>query len=332
MNNIYDMDFTQFLPNALAHDEKIVALAKSVAEQLLTVGGHLDDVLIYSRFDELPEALVDVLAYDMHVDWYDYSYPLDVKRALVRDSVKVHKRMGTKYAVETALGGLWPQSEVEEWFQYGGDPHYFRVVCDVTEQRITVSYKQLINAVRMYKRLSSYLESVVYQARVECIIQTHADYFIYSNPQTGRLAAGTYPQRNVKGGTADAAIIIGTEAAGFVFTNPQTGTNPQRNIIFQSQETALVTETGLEAVKYSNTPAGTVEAGTTPRRAARGGVASATIVMEAAAEGSTYTVPVAGTAPDRATVQQTAAGILTSQAEGTAFHYTVKRCGSPQKL
>lgn len=332
MNSIYDTDFSQFLPNALAHDEKMVALAKSVAKELLTVSGHLDDVLIYSRFDELPEALVDVLAYDMHVDWYDYTYPLEVKRALVRDSVKVHKRMGTKYAVETALNGLWPQSEVEEWFQYGGQPHHFRVVCDVTEQRITASYKQLVNAVRMYKRLSAHMESVVYQTRIECTIQTHTDYFKYRNPMTGRLAAGTYPQRNTKGGIADAAFIVGTDAAGFIFTSPQAGTQPQRNITFCGRETALTAETATKAMRYSNVPAGTAEAGTVPQRAAKGGVADASILVEATAEGRTYTVPVTGTTPDRSTVQQTAAGGVTSQVEGTAFHYTVKRCGSSRKL
>lgn len=85
----------------------------------------MDTVLIYSRFDELPEELVDILAYDMHVDWYDYNYPLEAKRDLVKNSVKVHKKMGTKYAIETALGSLFPESEVEEWFQYEENPDTF---------------------------------------------------------------------------------------------------------------------------------------------------------------------------------------------------------------
>ena len=128
MNDIFTMDYSTLLPSALTHDPKMVALARTLAAQLLDISGHINDVLIYSNFDHLPEDLVDILAYDMHVDWYEYSYPLTVKRNLVRDSVKVHKKMGTKYAVETALGGLWPKSEVEEWYQYGGEPHHFRSV------------------------------------------------------------------------------------------------------------------------------------------------------------------------------------------------------------
>lgn len=330
MNDIYNFDFTQFFPPALTRDPKMLTLAQTVTAQLLDTSGHLDDVLIYSRFDELPEALVDVLAYDMHVDWYDYSYPLQVKRDIVKNSVKVHKKMGTKYAVKTALGSLWTESEVEEWFQYGGEPHHFRVVLDVTENRITASYGQLVDAVKMYKRLSSWMEDVVYQTRVECIIQTHADYVKYRVPMTGRLSAGTHPRRNRVGSVANATIVVGTEAAGFIFTSPLAGTIPQRNIVFRGQEAHITAETALEVLGYRTTPAGRIKAGERPQRSTKGGAASASIVAQTEAEGSTYTMPVTGTVPSRNIRQQTTDSGITSQAEGTAFVYKVKLCGSPR--
>ncbi len=76
---------------ALKKDPKMVALANATAAALLDTSGIMNSVLIYSRFDELPEELVDILAYDLHVDWYDYNYPLEAKRDLVKNSVKVHK-------------------------------------------------------------------------------------------------------------------------------------------------------------------------------------------------------------------------------------------------
>lgn len=332
MNDIFTMDYSTLLPSALTHDPKMVALARTLAAQLLDISGHINDVLIYSNFDHLPEDLVDILAYDMHVDWYEYSYPLTVKRNLVRDSVKVHKKMGTKYAVETALGGLWPKSEVEEWYQYGGEPHHFRVVCDVTENRITASWQQLVNAVKMYKRLSSHLDSVVYQARVTCIIQTHTDYTRYTLPMTGKLKAGTHPHRNTIGRTGGAVVIVDTEAAGYTYTNPLAGTIPERNRPFQGRKICITAKTAVKAMEYTNTPAGVVEAGTQPGRAKRSGAAGLAVVVENATDRSTYTVPVAGTVPDRATLTQSGAGGVTGQVEGTAYHYTVKRCGSSRKL
>ena len=90
---IYNADYSECLPEALKKDPKMVALANATAAALLDTSGIIDNVLIYSRFDELPEELVDILAYDLHVDWYDYNYPLEAKRDLVKNSVKVHKKM-----------------------------------------------------------------------------------------------------------------------------------------------------------------------------------------------------------------------------------------------
>lgn len=162
-NDIYHVDFTQIFPTALQHDPKMLALAQGFAAEALEVSGHLNDVLIYSRFDELPEALVDILAYDMHVDWYDYDMPLKVKREVVKNSVRVHKRMGTKYAVETALGSVWPGSEVEEWFEYGGKPYCFRVKIPITGSSISENQqREGSRKIWFYKNLRSHLDSMEY--------------------------------------------------------------------------------------------------------------------------------------------------------------------------
>lgn len=160
-NDIYRIDFTRTFPTALQHDPKMIALAKSLAAQLLTVSGHLEDVLIYSRFDDLPEDLVDILAYDMHVDWYEYDMPLKVKREIVKNSVRVHKRMGTKYATEIALGSIFPGAKIQEWFDYGGKPYFFRAVVGVGEDGITLEQKkQVLRGIHFYKNLRSHMEEI----------------------------------------------------------------------------------------------------------------------------------------------------------------------------
>lgn len=165
MNNIYSTDFSDFLPGALRHDPKMIALARMLTEQLLTVSGSMDNVLIYSRFEELPEDLVDILAYDMHVDWYDYSYPLQIKQDIVKNSVRVHKRMGTKYAVENVLNSLHPQSHIEEWFEYGGAPHYFRIVINADNKEYEIDIDKIVKSINLYKRLSAHLESIILERR-----------------------------------------------------------------------------------------------------------------------------------------------------------------------
>lgn len=160
MNDIYNTDFSEFLPGALRHDPKMIALARALTEQLLAVSGNMDNVLIYSRFEELSEDLVDILAYDMHVDWYDYGYPLNVKRDMVKNSVKVHKRMGTKYAVETAVKAIYPESRIEEWFNYGGEPFHFKVVLNAGDKNLKIDLNDIVKKINMYKRLSAHIDSI----------------------------------------------------------------------------------------------------------------------------------------------------------------------------
>ena len=300
--DIYTVNFADYLPGALKQDPKIKTIAEAVTKEALMVSGEIKNVLIYSRIDELPEALIDILAYDMHVDWYDYSFPLKVKRDILKSSVKVHKKMGTKYAVEKALGALYPQSEVEEWYQYEGKPHHFHIVCDVTENRVTASFQEIINAVMMYKRLSSHLDEVVYQASVGIRVETHTDFFLYKNPATGSLLAGTYPQRIRRGVQAGSVIVVGTDAAGFIFLPTQAGTYPYRNTVFRHTDAQIDAETALKAYGYRNTPAGRINAGEEPQRSHRGAQAGTVIEAQAETEEKPFSVPAAGTAPDRSTV------------------------------
>ena len=326
--DIFTVNFADYLPGALKQDPKIKAIAEAVTKEALTVSGEIENVLIYSRIDELPEALIDILAYDMHVDWYDYSFPLKVKRDVLKSSVKVHKKMGTKYAVEKALGALYPQSEVEEWYQYEGEPHHFHIVCDVTENRVTASFQEIINAVMMYKRLSSHLDEVVYQASVGIRVETHTDFFLYKNPATGSLLAGTYPQRIRRGVQAGSVIVVGTDAAGFIFLPTQAGTYPYRNTIFRHTGAQIDIETASKAYRHRNTPAGQINAGEEPQRSHRGAGTGAGIEAQTEAEGTPFSVPAAGTAPDRNTVFQGSGTDIKAEGEAEGFPFFMQAAGT----
>lgn len=163
MNNsdIYSVDFTRSLPPTLKDDPEINALGRAIAEQLQITARQIRQNIIYARIDELDEQTLDILAYDLHVDWYDHSYPIEVKRQTIKDSVKIHRRLGTKYAVETALGAVFPGTRVEEWFEYNGDPYTFRVIINATENGVTAAQQAaVLERVIFYKNLRSHLEAV----------------------------------------------------------------------------------------------------------------------------------------------------------------------------
>lgn len=170
-NDIYSVDFTRSLPPPLKDDPEINALGRVIAEQLQITAQQIRRNIIYPRIDELDEQTLDILAYDLHVDWYDYSYPVEVKRRTIKDSVKIHRRLGTKYAVETALGAVFPGTRVEEWFEYGGDPYTFRVIINATENGVTAAQQAaVLERVIFYKNLRSHLEAVRFKVEKKATV------------------------------------------------------------------------------------------------------------------------------------------------------------------
>ena len=157
--DLYSADFTRSLPPTLKDDPEINALGRAIAGQLQITAQQIRRNIIYARIDELDEQTLDILAYDLHVDWYDHSYPIEVKRQTIKDSVKIHRRLGTKYAVETVLKDIFPGAYTEEWFQYGGTPYCFRLFLPVGDGGVSQEkQRSVLSRIWYYKNLRSHLE------------------------------------------------------------------------------------------------------------------------------------------------------------------------------
>lgn len=224
-NKIYDTDFSKFLPNVLKKDESMMAIAKVVTEKLLEISNSIDKVLIYANIDKLPDEILDILAYDMHVDWYDETYPVEAKREVIKSSITVHKKMGTKYAVEKALRAVHPASCIEEWFEYGGNPYCFRIICDTTESKVQANYEEIVNTVNIYKRLSAHLDSVTYQTHATTLITTETGWYIYRTPLTGKTITGTEPERNRVGKEREKEMAAKTSVENYSYNTKMCGSN-----------------------------------------------------------------------------------------------------------
>lgn len=155
------------LPVALRQDKSMLALADSLADMLAARPEEISRTLIYPRIDQLDEGLLDILAYDFKVDWWDADYSLDEKRRTLKSSWSVHKTLGTKAAVETALRAVYENAKVVEWFEYGGEPYHFRLDLDVRDGSFDpIKHRQVMQRVAFYKNLRSWLDAVAYEMPV----------------------------------------------------------------------------------------------------------------------------------------------------------------------
>ena len=327
-NTIYGIDLTRALPPTLKNDEDMLALARVIGAELQETGRLIRQNIIYPRIDELPENVLDILAYDLHVDWYDFDYPIEAKRSIIKDSVKVHKRLGTVYATLTALRSVYPNSEIEEWFDYGGEPFLFRVVIDVTKAKAPAEYFQIKRAIDAYKRLTAHMESLIYQCRIDIEIAIETRWWWLSSHRTGKALCGTYPQRNTRGALGSAVIAVQPEAGGFGFSSTPAGTAPQRSTVAALRTGQIEAHSSAEGFGYTVTPAGPEKAGTGPQRATRAAFAADSLQVSAGTvQGRLQSTP-AGTKPQRGTGGGAGGADMGIDPDGGGFGFRTPAAGT----
>jgi len=151
------------LPISLAGDPSMVALAEAIAGLLVQHRQEIDRLSIYPHIEKLDEALLDILAHDFKVDWWDSDYTLEEKRRTLQSSWQVHKTLGTKAAVETAIRAIYPATQVNEWFEYGGEPYHFKLNINITHDDVDVGkQRRVMDRLEYYKNLRSHLDGVEY--------------------------------------------------------------------------------------------------------------------------------------------------------------------------
>lgn len=206
----YTVDlFMQNLPEPLLEDKHMRQLAEVVARCMLEAFKGNKKPQIYSNLDCQDEGVLDILADDLKIDWYDYDASLKEKQRTVKDNWYVHKRMGTKAAVERALSDVWPDSKVEEWFEYGGQPYHFRVILDATEGDAPIHIDTALKRVRLFKPARAAMDEAEPIIKITCPIVIETGKFSKTY-HPGKC--GTMPRRKSHGGKENEGLLIGTDS------------------------------------------------------------------------------------------------------------------------
>jgi len=157
---IRDVDVLALQTKFMQQDVDVQGFSAALTPQFRKLAEEARKVAIYSRINDLPEEVLDVLAWQFSVDWYDPDADLPTKRNAIKEAIEIHRIKGTPAAVQRVVEIYFGDGEVEEWFQYGGQPGYFRVKTsnqEATNEKAAL-FAKAVNAV---KRLSAHLEAVI---------------------------------------------------------------------------------------------------------------------------------------------------------------------------
>ena len=162
-SRLENANFMQSIPIAIAENEDIKALGQLIEVELKAITKEIDKNKIFCAIGELDEKTLDILAYDLNVLWYDFSYSLEIKREIIKDCIKIYRKLGTPYAVKRALGNVFPDSTLKEWHETGGEPYTFEVEINASKSGAKKELQEIaLDRIRFYKNLRSHLTKITY--------------------------------------------------------------------------------------------------------------------------------------------------------------------------
>lgn len=162
-NSITKENVLRTFPEPLQRSAAISALGEVMADYLGAVASEASLCALYTQIDELPDGVLDILAYDFKIDWWDAGLTVAQKRRIFKNSFFVHRHLGTAQSVSEALEAMYPGSSVQEWFDYDGDPYRFKLRVNVTDGTVSsAGHAKILKSVDMYKSARSVLEGVEY--------------------------------------------------------------------------------------------------------------------------------------------------------------------------
>mgnify|MGYP000256506461 CR=1 FL=1 len=160
MNNIYEIELIDILPDNIKNDLDIIAAAEAIDSDFFLVVNDVGKcILLPNIYNITDHDLLDLLAWDRHVDYYDSFLPVEQKQGIIDNSFRQHMKKGTPAAVEDLIITMFGDGEVEEWFDYGGDPYHFKVKTN-NESANNEKAEEFVKAVYSVKNLRSYFDGV----------------------------------------------------------------------------------------------------------------------------------------------------------------------------
>lgn len=167
IKSLRDAQIADGLPRVLREQPWAMALSLAVAELHKKTMDYIDGSQIYTAIDIVAEEVLDALAVNWKIDWYDTEYDIEQKRRIVKTALNIRRTMGTVGAAKTQADAIYPGTTLEEWYEYGSTHGKFRLRVNITtveerEKFQMMSLAEIERRLATAKRFSAHLEEVEY--------------------------------------------------------------------------------------------------------------------------------------------------------------------------
>lgn len=238
----------ELVPRFIMADKNGYAVAKAIEKAFQYVAGAAEDGLdIILDVENMPEWRLDELAVDYNVP-YDYEAGIEQKRKWIREAIPMYQILGTKEAVRQYIDGYFGEVEINENWEYGGEPYHFTVTVGGEWTPRTEAWAR--GAIERVISIRSVLDALRPGCRCAmAILATGEVLDRIRYPFAGELTTGEYPTENhlyLIDKTLQALDVRGENS---VIVYDMAGEKPEINTLFVPDNTGDTgDETGDAAV------------------------------------------------------------------------------------
>ena len=167
-----DLALREILPPSIRDDEQLAALAGALDPESQAIYAAITDNLPYlPNLANLPSSVVDLLAWQFHVDDYDVAADIAVRRALVESAIEDHKLHGTREGARRAIAAVIGDGNFTllEWWQVAPTRPVatYRILIHVAFNSADVS--AIIARLAIAANVRSHLESAITWAELDAL-------------------------------------------------------------------------------------------------------------------------------------------------------------------
>ena len=323
---VSELDFLRLLPAFMRDDEAAIALSKAMNKLISEPGSRIPSIRTWDEIDNMSEAELDELAWELDVDWYDSTgMSLEEKRETLKLAQQIKRKRGTKWAVERLISAYFGEGYVMEWYEMYGTPYTF-VALTTNTHTDAHNFEKFVEAVKAAKNARSHLAGVFYfwqqgpdpgveytlssklhrynfvkcgtRPRIATVgfivkqsIETEPEekLHLYGFPRSGTIICGTYPRPGTLGAAAKNEIAVEGSAEPIRYDfDRMAGTYPQPGTLGAVVKQSIEAAPETDPQLYGFTGAGTTTCGTYPRPGTLGRVLQNPIGSELETEFTGY--------------------------------------------
>ncbi len=101
---LQEAEILKLLPAWMRDDDSVKGLAEGTDEVTRALAARIKLMSRWNQIDQLDEQTLDEMAWELNIQWYDSTAPIEAKRAVIRNSDR--RSSGTIFAPARCASGM----------------------------------------------------------------------------------------------------------------------------------------------------------------------------------------------------------------------------------